>query len=262
MNMRWMAVLLVPLVGSSCATMKGAKPVLRVGMTPNYPPLVMLRDGFVTGAECDFATQLAKELGLEPELVSVPWNRQLDDLAAGKIDIVMSGMTVTLPRQARAAFCEPYMNNPLIAVTRRGESRRYASAAEIKQATGGIGVLTDTAADTFVRRQFQNGKILPLATRNDVVFYLANQRIDLYIDDLAAAIDIVSRDEAKLELVPMPLEDQQLAWAVRPDDADLKQRANEALARWRASGLLDQILDRWLPYRQALIAARAGQQSR
>lgn len=255
-RMRGLAVALLPLMAASCATMVGSKPALRVGMAPNYPPLVMMRDGFVTGAECDFATQLAKDLGLQLDLISVPWERLIDDLAAGKIDIVMSGMTVTLPRQARAAFCEPYVSNPLIAVARRGEAGRYASAAEVKETTGGIGVLKDTSADTFVRRQFRNGKVLPLSSRNDVVFYLANQRIDLYVDDFAAAVDIVSRDEAKLELVPIPLEEQQLAWAVRPDDAELRQKANEALARWRASGQLDQILDRWLPYRQALLAAR------
>ncbi len=254
-RMRWVAVALVALMAASCATWVGSKPALRVGMTPNYPPLAMMRDGFATGAECDFAVQLAKDLGLELDLNEIPWERQFDDLAASKIDIVMSGVTVTPARQARAAFCEPYMNNPLVAVARRGESGRYADAAAVTAATGGIGILRDTAADTFVRRHFGNGKILPLSSRNDVVFYLANQRIDLYVDDLAAAVDIVSRDEAKLELVPIPLANQELAWAVRTDDAVLRQKANEALVRWRENGVLDRILTRWLPYRQALQVA-------
>ena len=253
-RMWWWMMLLVPLMVSSCSTMKASKPTLRVGMTPNYPPLVLLRDGFVAGAECDFATQLAADLGMELELISVPWEKQLDELGAGKIDIVMSGMTVTMPRQARAAFCDPYMSNPLIAVTRRGEAGKFASAGSIKDTMGGIGMLKDTSADTFVRRQFKSGKILPLAKRDDVVFYLANQRIDLFVDDLAAAIDIVSRNEAKLELIPIPLEEQKLAWAVRPEDVEFKGQVNAALERWRASGLLDQILNTWLPYRPALQA--------
>lgn len=255
MNTRWLAVVLVCLMGSSCATMPGTKPVLRVGMTPNYPPLAMMRDGKAAGAECDFADQLARDLGLELKLISVPWERQFDELAAGKVDILMTGLTVTPARQARAAFCDPYLDNPLIAVTRRGEASRYASAAEVIGAAANIGILQNTSADTFVRRQFKHGRILPLASPDDAGFHLANRRIDIYVDDLAAAVDLVSRDEAKLELVPIPLEKQQLAWAVRPDDVELRQQANAALARWRASGLLDQVLDRWLPYRAALIAA-------
>ena len=84
------------------------------------------------------------------------------------------------------------------------------------------------------------------------MFYLANQRIDLYIDDLAAAVGVVSRNENRLELVRIPLAPQDLAWAVRLDDGALRSQANEALARWRANGLLDQILDRWMPYRRFL----------
>ena len=65
---------------------------------------------------------------------------------------------------------------------------------------------------------------------------------------MAAAVQIVSRHESRLELVFIPLESQQLAWAVRLDDDALRTQANEALARWRANGLLDQILGHWLPY--------------
>ena len=247
---RWMAAMLVSLMVSSCATIKPPPPPLRVGVTPNYPPLIMLQGDKAAGAECDFAVQLASELGRPLQLVPVPWELQLEELQAQRIDIIMSGMTITPARQTCAAFCEPYMDNPLVAVVRRGEAGRYASAAAIFGATGGIGVLRGTSADAFVRRECKQAKILPLNARDDVAFYLANQRIELFIDDVAAAVQIVSRHESRLELVFIPLESQQLAWAVRLDDDALRTQANEALARWRANGLLDQILGRWLPYLQ------------
>ena len=74
------------------------------------------------------------------------------------------------------------------------------------------------------------------------------------MDDLAAAIEVVSRNEAKLELIPIPLEDQKLAWAVRPEDVEFRGRVNAVLEQWRANGVLDQILNQWLPYRPALQA--------
>lgn len=249
---------LVFLMGASCSSIRpGGTATLRVGFTPNYPPLAMLRNDKAAGVEIDFAEQLAQDLGMELELLSVPWERLFEELAAGNVDVIMSGMTVTLARRARAAFCEPYMSNPLIAVVRREESGRYATAEEVKAATGGIGFLEATSAGTFVRREFKAGKALPLSTPEDAAFHLVNQRIDLYVDDLAAAVDIVSRHETQLELVPIPLHEQELAWAVRPGDEELKRQANEALARWRASGWLDETLDRWMPYRKALAAIAA-----
>lgn len=249
---------LVLLMGASCSTVRpGGAATLRVGFTPNYPPLAMLRNGMAAGVEIDFAEQLAQELGMKLNVLSVPWERQLEELAAGNVDIIMSGMTVTLARKARASFCEPYMSNPLIAVVRREESGRYATAGEVQAATGGIGFLEETSAGTFVRREFKAGKAVPLSSPDDAVFHLVNQRIDLYVDDLAAAVDIVARHETQLELVPISLHEQTLAWAVRPGDEELKRQANAALARWRASGWLDETLDRWMPYRKALAAVAA-----
>ena len=80
-QMRWMAALLVSLMASSCATMK-APPPLRAGVTPNYPPLIMRQGDKLAGAECDFAAQLAAELGRPLQLVPVPWELQLEELEA------------------------------------------------------------------------------------------------------------------------------------------------------------------------------------
>ncbi len=247
------AVCMVGLL-SSCATTKSSKTPLRVGVTPNYPPLIMMQGEKAAGVECDLAAQLSSELGRPLELLKVPWDELISELEGSHIDIIMSGMTVTPARRARVAFCSPYMNNPLIAVVRRGESGPYDSAESVLRTGGNIGVLRETSADSFIRRNCPNAKIMPLSSRTDVVFYLANQRIDIYVDDTAAAIGIVSRNEERMELVPIPLAEQQLAWAVRLGDEELEQQANAALARWRGNGILEQILDRWMPYR-AMVAS-------
>lgn len=256
-RMIWMAMLLAAMLGVSCSTMKSGPPPLRVGVTLNYPPLIMRQGEKAAGAECDFAVQLASELGRSLQLVSVKWERVIDELEAGKYDIIMSGLSVTPARKVRVTFCDSYMDNPLVAVVRRGESGRYPTAESVMEMSGNVGVLTGTAADAYVRRDFPNAKVLPQTSRDDVVFYLANQRIDVYVDDLAAAINIVSRSETRLELVRIPLAPQRLAWAVRLGDEELKNQANEALARWSENGLRDQILEQWMPYRELLEGAAA-----
>ena len=114
-RMRGWTALAMALMVSSCGTMKAPPPPLRVGVTPNYPPIIMLAGQKAAGVECDFAVQLASELGRPLELMPVPWDLQMDELEAGRTDIVMSGLTVTMARQARVVFCDPYMDNPLMA---------------------------------------------------------------------------------------------------------------------------------------------------
>lgn len=254
----WMAATAIILAGVSCSTIREQSiPPLRVGITPNYPPLIFMREDKAAGVECDFAKQLAVDLGRPLQLLAIPFELQFEELNEGRVDILMSGLTITSPRKARGVFCDSYMDNPLVAVVRRGEAGAYPTVKSVEHMDGQLGVLAGTSADAFVRQKCKNAKILPLSSRNDVAFYLVNRRVDAYIDDLAAAVNIVSRNEARLELVPISLKPQQLAWAVRPDNTALKQQADAALARWRANTTLDQILNRWMPYRPALAAAMA-----
>ena len=257
--MRWLRLAVAvaaAVAASSCATARRSElPSLRVGATLNYPPVIQRANDRVAGVEADFAEQLSRELGRKLEWVIVPWELQLDELEAGRIDIVMSGMTATPARQVRAAFCDAYMENPLVAVVRRGEAGGYASAEAVIGAMANVGVLKGTAADAFVRKKFARAKAMGISQREDVAFYLANQRIDMYVDDLAAAVDIVSRNETRMELVRISLAGQELAWAVRLDDKALRSQANEVLAGWRANGFLERVLERWMPYRRSFVGA-------
>ncbi len=258
MKMRLAMVGLVWVMASSCSTIRNAQGPLRVGVSPNYPPLIMMQAGKATGAETDMAALLSRDLGRPLVLISVPWDELFQELEKGTVDIVMSGITVTPARRVRMAFCESYLQNPLVAVARRSEAGGYASAGEVLGARVAIGVMGNTSAEGTVRRKCANAKIRVLSSGEDAAFNLVNRRIDLYIDDLAAAVDIVSRNEAQLEIVRFPLVPQELAWAVRIGDEELRQQANAALAKWRASGELEAILDRWMSYRRVLATDSAA----
>jgi polar amino acid transport system substrate-binding protein len=252
----WMALLGMVALGSSCATGPGARrEPLRIGVTANYPPLVFMRGPHVVGAEADLAVQLGADLGRPVQWVFLPWERLLGAVEAGEVDVGMAGLSVTRAREARVAFGDAYVENPLVAVVRRGEAGQYATAADVRGAGGNVGFMQGTAADAYVRQNVPGAKPLAIVQREDAAFQLSNRRLDAYVDDLAAAIHLVAANEARLEIVPVALEAQQLAWAVRPDDPELLRRSNEALARWRADGLLEQMLDRWMPYRKTVAAA-------
>ena len=65
---------------AGCATLR-PQPPLRVGVTPDYPPIIMKDSyGTITGLEVDFAKHLAGEMGRSLELVVVPWSEQVPAL--------------------------------------------------------------------------------------------------------------------------------------------------------------------------------------
>jgi ABC-type amino acid transport substrate-binding protein len=77
---------------------------LRVGTTPQYPPLTFPQQGHVTGLEVDCARGVAAELGRRVEVVELAWEALIPALEAGQIDVIMSGMSITEARARRAWF--------------------------------------------------------------------------------------------------------------------------------------------------------------
>ena len=233
--------------GSGCASPRQAP--LRVGITPDYPPLVFKYNGQISGAEIDFAGALGGQLGRPVQLVTLRWEQLIPAVQNGDIDIIMSGMSITRERQLSIAFSDPYLTNQLRAIFTRANADRFKSPADIQNAPVRIGVIAGTTADLFVQTNCPQADRVALGSRQDVAYYLLqNPTIDVYIDDTFALAQILSQHEADLTFMRQPLAENCLAWGVRADNTQLLQQVNLILARWKADGTLDQILNRWIPY--------------
>lgn len=245
---------LVAVWGGGCITASGPVPApeiqtLRVGFSPNYPPICMESEGEPRGLESDFAEALAKELGCGVEIVQMGFDELIPALLDGRVDILMSGLTITPARAYKIRFCKAYLNNPLVAVTRDGWARSYASASQILSVNASIGVLRHTYGETFVRKHCMRARVVPIVEYDNVPQDLENNRYSIYVDDLAAILDLSAKHPGVLEVIPYPLQHQEIAWAVHPDSASLLSAANAALDKWKANGKLDELLDKWLPDR-------------
>jgi ABC-type amino acid transport substrate-binding protein len=233
---------------SSANARQSAGSTLRVGVAPDYPPLVFEQNGSVVGAEVDLARELGKELKRPVSFVTLKRDDLINALRDGRADIIMSGMSVTRGRQLRAAFSEPYLTNQLRAIFRRGDDR-FQTANDIRGTTSRIGVLPGTTADLFVQNNCPDAQRIPLQSRQDVFFSLTDGgKIDLFIDDIFALTQIVSEHEAALAPLPEPLSFEVIAWAIPPENEALLHDVNQILTRWRSDGTLDQTLQRWMPY--------------
>ena len=233
--------------GSGCAGTRQAP--LRVGITPDYPPLVFKYNGQIAGAEVDFGRALGGQLNRKVEFISLRWEQLIPAVQNGNIDIIMSGMSITRARQLQIAFSDPYLTNQLRAIFSRSNAERFKSLADIQNEGVKIGVISGTAADLFVKTNCPQAERVELGSRQDVAYYLLqNPTIDVYVDDTFALAQILSQNEADLTFMRQPLAENYLAWGVRADDTQFLQAVNAIMARWKTDGTMDRILNRWIPY--------------
>ena len=124
---------------------------LKVGITPDTPPMICKQDKVVTGVEAELAQALGSELGRPVRFVEVGWDGLVDALLSGKVDIIMSSMSITPARQGRIAFTVPYLKTGQMALARADEQYRFALGFP-KSKKVRLGVKKGTTGDLLARR--------------------------------------------------------------------------------------------------------------
>lgn len=220
---------------------------LKVGVTPNFLPMIYKEGGALAGAEVDFAKALGQELGRPVQFVEVSWEDEIPALADGRTDIIMSSMSMTTARQVRVAFAKPYLAIGQIAVVRRADQGQFVFGFPIKP-KGAIGVLKATTGDYLVQQEFSQNKRKEFDSPQDAAKALAKKKIDMIICDSPTAWWLAGMNEIDgLVVVPIALSHEDLAWAVRKSDADLLASVNSALDKLEANGEAAAIIKRWVP---------------
>jgi ABC-type amino acid transport substrate-binding protein len=253
-----LVLVLVLLVFGACSRSKqsqGAvdldkmdREALRIGMSPDSPPMIFLLDGKYAGVEADFARGLARQFNRPLLFLPMKWEQLIPALMEGKIDLIMSGMTATLARKMRINFTDPYLTAKLVVAMRSGDKMKYNSRESILQCTGSVGTIPGTTAEAFVKRNLPKARKVAIAEVRHAALELKTRKIDLFMSDGPGVVWLVSENEAELAGFWEPFGDEPLAWGVRREDQELLTTVNGILEEWKNDGTVDRVLTRWLPY--------------
>ena len=226
---------------------------LRIGINSLSPPFAFQLDGRFVGLEVDFARELSRTLGRPIRIVDLPFATLLPALLEGRVDVVMSGLSISLAREVRVAFGEPYLHSGLMALMRRGDLARYSGPNRSAPCEARFSVLAGGTGERFVRDKCPRSQaIFPTDSREVAISEVKLGRSDIFVGDAAVVAWVVSGQEGDLSLRREPLDREDLAWVVRRQDSDLLERLNGALAQWRVDGTRALVLDRWMPYWRTL----------
>jgi ABC-type amino acid transport substrate-binding protein len=220
---------------------------LVVATSGDSPPYATRRGGTITGLEVDLATEVGKVLGRPVRFIDVPWNGLFDELVSGRADVVMAGVTVTVERERRFAFAEPYLRTGIGALVRREDRERFRSREAVCKSRIRVGVVRKTTGAHNLRVRCPAMIPRIYETADDAVLDLTKHRTQAVVHDAPVLAYLMSQQAAALDLLPTDIADEPLAWMVRRDDTALRQSLNDALATMRSDGALERVLERWIP---------------
>jgi polar amino acid transport system substrate-binding protein len=207
-----------------------------------YPDPRSPRD--VTGFEVELMALLARDLKALPVFSQGQWDKLLQVLDSGRIDLVINGYEWTDQRADHYLATRPYYVYQLQLMVRRGSAIRSWSDLKAPRPGGGrwtVGVLVGSAAETFAGEQSQgNVDVVRFDGATDAMTAVQNGQYDATLQDLPAARFYAGRFPG-LELAGPPEAKGYYVIYVRSQDVPLRDALDQSLARLIASGELQRI---------------------
>ena len=223
--------------------------MLRVGVSTNSPPLIFRQGNKIVGLEADMAAEFAQYLGKALRFVELEWEDQIPALLENRIDIVMSGMSITALRKVRVDFTLSYFESGQMALIRRKDAARFRTGLFTFSDDSAIGVIKDTTGEFFVESQFSTVEKKMYKDSNAAVEDLIGKDIDMFIHDAPMILYLASENESRgLTVLFALLTKEPLAWAVRKDNAELLNSANVFLQKINEEGSLNRMIRSWIPF--------------
>ncbi len=244
--MKIKAILLALLLFVSGETLAAAEP-LKVGMELQYPPFEMSdANGTPTGISVDLAKALGKYLGREVVIENIAWDGLIPSLKTGKIDLIISSMTITPERAKSVAFSIPYAQSNLAILTWKGS--HITGIEDLNDPHKRVAVKKGTTGHLYARDHLKKAKILVFDKENAAVMEVINKRADGFLYDQLSIYRDWKRHPERTVALLQPFQKKPEYWgiAMRKGDMQLKQKVDAFIKKAKADGTFDALADKYL----------------
>jgi polar amino acid transport system substrate-binding protein len=221
--------------------------VLKVGMTGEQPPFNMeSREGELMGYEVMLAELLAESMNIELELVKIPFSGLLPALQKGDVDLVMSGMTITMERNMKVAFIGPYTLAGKSIVTTSEEMAKIKKAEDMNKAELKISFLKGSTSEQYVQTVIPDATDLPCVNYDEAVDKLLKGEANILLaDSPICAITILKNPNSNLVTLDKPFTLEPIGMALPADDPLLLNFLENYFNALVMAGILQELQTYW-----------------
>jgi len=220
---------------------------LRVGMTGTQPPFsIKNKDGKLIGYEVEMAEILANEMGLKLTIVEIPFADLLKSLEEGKVDMVMSGMTITTKRNMKTIFAGPHMVSGKSILTKSLAFSDTDEPEDLNDGSVKIVVLKGSNSETFVKKEIPEAKIVLGNDYDECVKLLETGKVNLMVADYSMCAYIAQvYPEKGLITIEKPMSIEPIGIALPQDAAHFTNLVENYLNLLLVTGTLDEMQTFW-----------------
>lgn len=219
--------------------------ILLAGSVTNLPPFESVQAGKPQGFDVDVIAEIARRLGLRPEIQGETATTLLSDVAQGRTDVAISAISVRPDRRGVVDFTDPYFTSDLGLTVGVEQARGFPGVGILAGKVLGVsaGSYGETCARTVLGPQA--GATVQSYTDISKAFTdLAVGRIGAVLTDLPASDRFVQAVPG-LQMVQIYRTNDTYAIAVAKSNPSLRAAINRVLAAMHQDGTYALIYQKW-----------------
>lgn len=222
------------------------KQVLKVGTSADYAPFEYVdaaKGEEIIGFDIDLIKLVGEKLGVEMQVQDMDFNSLVPALQAGKVDVVISGMTPNEEREKVVDFSDKYNQTEQVIIVKKDSGiKKEADLAGKK-----VGVQTASIQENLGKAIAEKVDVsIEGRTRiPEIIQDMMSKRLDAAILEGGVAKGYLKTND---KLAAFPVEEQPedyKAIAVQKG-SDLKDKINKALKELADEGKIQQLEEKWL----------------
>ncbi len=226
---------------------------LRIGLSTFVPWAMRDKKGDLIGFEIDVGKRVAADMGVEVEHIPTAWDGIIPALLAGKFDVIISGMSITMKRNLTVNFTHPYANTGYILVGSTAMAQKKGLKTLEDYNSSDITIATRRASTGAIAAQknFPKAKLIYFDDGTMGIQEAANGKVDATTSTPPKAAYDIEKRPGKLFVVDKALmSPTREAFAVRKGDPDILNWFNNWIDNVKASGWLQERHAYWFTTRE------------
>jgi len=246
---------LVFIILSSAYAVEGAPVISRiqksgklvVGTSGNMPLMSeKMVTGELAGFDIDIAKAMAETMGVNLEFKTMPFDQLIPALEQGKVDIVLSNMTMTVDRNMRVAFAGPYFVSGKCLVTREQDIAQADGPEDLKEADAKIAVVKGTTSENFVKELLPQARQIPVEDVDKGTSMVARGQANAFLTDFPICLSVMKRyPDSGFQSVVSLLTYEPIGIALPANDPLLMNLAINFIDRAENVGLMQGLAVKW-----------------
>jgi len=239
-------VMLTGLLSMTGCTSSETLEEITVAMELAYPPFEMKDDaGNPAGISVDFAKAFGVYIGKEVIIQNTAWDGLIPSLQTGKVDFVISSMTIRDDRKEQVDFSDPYAN-ALLAILANKNSE-IKTIDDLSQAGKKVAVKTGSTGFLYAQDNLKNAEIISLPDESACITEVTQGKADGFLYDQLTIYRNNQENPDTTTAIFIPFQNVEY-WgvAVQKGNTELLNQLNEFIAKFTAEGGFDELSQKYL----------------